>query len=168
MAMRFGLRSLRGEISQERLLLSRLARLALVALLSVGVAACSATYRGHGYAPNLEELENVQPGQDTKGSVRAKIGRPGGTGIISDDAWYYVASTVEHYAYRAPLVVERRVVAIRFDTDGIVSDVNQFGIEDGQVIDLVTRTTPTYGRELTVVQQLMGNLLNFNAGSLLE
>ncbi|MEM9048617.1 MAG: outer membrane protein assembly factor BamE [Pseudomonadota bacterium] len=143
-------------------------RLLLAAVLGVGLAACSATYRGHGYAPNFEELENVQPGQDTKGSVRAKIGRPGGTGIVSDDAWYYVASTVEHYAYRAPAVVDRRVVAIRFDAEGIVADVALFGIEEGQVIDLVTRTTPTYGRELTVVQQLMGNLLNFNAGSLLQ
>lgn len=148
--------------------LGRITRAAVLLSLALGLAACAATYRGHGYAPNTDELTNVQPGQDTKGSVRAKIGRPGGTGIVSDDAWYYVASTLEHFAYRAPVVVDRRVVAIRFDDAGIVADIRQFGIAEGQVIDLVTRTTPTYGRELTVVQQLMGNLLNFNAGNLLQ
>ena len=60
------------------------------------------------------------------------------------------------------------MVAISFDPDGVVTDVRQFGIEDGRVIDLVTRTTPTYGREMTVVQQLLGNLLQFNPGSLLQ
>lgn len=139
--------------------------LILAALL---LSACSATYRGHGYAPTPEELGNILPGQDTKGSVQAKIGRPGGTGLIGEDAWYYVASTVESFAYREPVVVDRRVVAVQFDETGIVSDVSQFGIEEGRVVDLVSRTTPTYGRELTVVQQLMGNLLNFNPGSVLQ
>lgn len=136
--------------------------------LAAALAACSPVYRGHGYAPQPDELARIQPGQDSQATVRDKIGRPGGTGIINDRAWYYVASTVEQFAYREPKVVDRRVVVVLFDEQGIVSDVRQFGIEDGQVIDLVTRTTPTYGKELTVVQQLLGNLFNFSAGSLLR
>ena len=31
-------------------------------------------------------------------------------------------------------------------------------IEDGRIINLQTRTTPTHGRELTILQQLLGNL----------
>jgi outer membrane protein assembly factor BamE (lipoprotein component of BamABCDE complex) len=126
-------------------------------------AACSPVTRGHGYAPQPEALAALVPGQDTQGSVRDKIGRPGGTGIINDNAWYYVASTIEEYGYREPRVVDRKVVVVLFDDQGVVTDIRQFGLEDGQVIDLVTRTTPTYGRELTVVQQLLGNFLNFSA-----
>jgi outer membrane protein assembly factor BamE (lipoprotein component of BamABCDE complex) len=142
------------------------AALSLAAALML--AGCSAVYRGHGYAPNAEELTTILPGQDSKGTVQAKIGRPGGTGLIGEDAWYYVASTLEHYAYRDPRVVDRRVVAVSFDEAGLVTDIRQFGIEDGRVVDLVTRTTPTYGKELTIVQQLLGNLLNFDGGGLLR
>lgn len=140
--------------------------LALAAALTL--AACSPVYRSHGYAPVAEELAAIQPGRDTKATVQARIGRPGATGVVGDDAWYYVASTVEHFAYREPRVVDRRVVAISFDDAGVVQDVRQYGIEDGRVIDLVTRTTPTYGKELTVIQQLLGNLLNFDGRSLLQ
>ena len=34
----------------------------------------------------------------------------------------------------------------------------EYGMEDGRVIDLETRTTPTLGRELTILEQLLGNL----------
>ncbi|HEU0221156.1 MAG TPA: outer membrane protein assembly factor BamE [Paracoccaceae bacterium] len=143
-----------------------LGALAMAGLLAL--AGCSSVYRGHGYAPPPEELSDIVPGQDSQGTVREKIGRPGSTGVINESAWYYVGTTIEHYAYREPKVVDRRVVAVLFDDQGTVTGVKQYGIEDGKVIDLVTRTTPTYGKELTVVQQLLGNLLNFNAGSLLR
>jgi len=44
-----------------------------------------------------------------------------------------------------------------------VTQVNRYGLEDGKVVDLVTATTPTYGRELTVLQQLFGNVGRISA-----
>ncbi|MEM9010830.1 MAG: outer membrane protein assembly factor BamE [Pseudomonadota bacterium] len=136
----------------------RLSTFAVCAVMLLG--ACSASYRGHGYAPVQEELQGIQIGLDTQIEVEDKIGRPSGVGIVEDDAWYYVSSVVEHYLYYEPKVVDRRVVVVRFDDVGTVSGVREYGIEDGQAISLVTQTTPTYGRELTVVRQLLGNILN--------
>jgi outer membrane protein assembly factor BamE (lipoprotein component of BamABCDE complex) len=50
------------------------------------------------------------------------------------------------------------VVAIEFDEQGVVTGIGQFGLEDGQIVDLVTRTTPTYGSQLTILEQLFGNI----------
>ena len=57
-------------------------------------------------------------------------------------------------------MTERRVVAVQFDDDQIVRDVSVYGIEDGRPVELVSRTTETFGNELSVVQQILGNLLN--------
>ena len=97
--------------------------LAAVALGGL-VSACSPVIRNHGYAPPDEELAQIRVGQDTRGSVRRKIGRPGGTGIFTDDGWYYVASKVEHLGYYEPEVIERRVIAIIFDPQDVVASVN--------------------------------------------
>ncbi|QDL93369.1 outer membrane protein assembly factor BamE [Paroceanicella profunda] len=134
----------------------------------MAVSGCSPTYRGHGYAPKPEELSAIVAGQDTKSSVRTKIGRPGTQGLVSGDAWYYVGSTEKEYLFYAPEVIDRTVVVVLFDDQGTVQNVRQFGLEDGKVIDLVTRTTPTYGKELNVAQQLLGNIFNFNSSSLLQ
>lgn len=136
------------------------------AVLMAGVlAGCEETYTNHGFAPQIAELDSISSGSDTRGSVLRKLGRPSTVSSFDSNQWFYSASRVEKYAFYAPKVVERKVVAVKFDEDGLVSDVANFGIEDGQIIDLITRRTPTYGRELTVLQQIFGNLGRFDAGS---
>ncbi|MEM1298248.1 MAG: outer membrane protein assembly factor BamE, partial [Pseudomonadota bacterium] len=65
---------------------------------------------------------------------------------------------VEHLTYHEPEVVERRVVAITFDQNDVVASVNLYGLEDGKVIDLETNTTPTFGAQLTILEQVLGNI----------
>ena len=45
-------------------------------------------------------------------------------------------------------------------------DIERYGLEDGRIINLTTRTTETGGRELGVLEQLFGNLLNLDAEQL--
>ncbi|MEL7463110.1 MAG: outer membrane protein assembly factor BamE [Pseudomonadota bacterium] len=143
------------------------AKRALIALAAVGfLAGCEETYTNHGFAPQIAELDTIQAGTDTRGSVLRKLGRPSSISSFDSDSWYYEASRIERYAFYEPKVVDRTVVTVAFDDAGRVTDVGRYGVEDGRIIDLVTRTTPTYGRELTVLQQIFGNLGRFNAEQL--
>ena len=130
----------------------------IAAAAALAVAGCEATYTNHGFAPQVAQLEEIEAGKDTRGSVLRKLGRPSARGTFDAESWYYDASRVEHFAFYAPKVIDRKVVAIRFDERGLVSNVGRYGVEDGRIIDLITRRTPTYGREVTVLQQLFGNL----------
>ncbi len=53
-------------------------------------------------------------------------------------------------------------MAVYFDKNEDVERVAFYGLKDGQVVDFVTRTTPTRGKELTVIQQLFSNVCKFN------
>ncbi|MEM6972453.1 MAG: outer membrane protein assembly factor BamE [Pseudomonadota bacterium] len=112
----------------------------------------------HGYSPPDEVVATILPDVDTRGSVRRKIGRPGATGVFTEDGWYYVSTTIEKEAFYAPEVTDRRIVAVTFDERDRVVAVDRFGLEDGQFVDLETRTTPTFGRQLTLLQQVLGNI----------
>ena len=136
----------------------KVAGLAIGGMLIGAVSACSPVIKLHGYAPVEEELAGIQAGQDTRGSVRRKIGRPGGAGIFTDEGWFYVSSKVEHFTFYEPEVIDRRVVAVLFDERDFVRSVNSYGLEDGKIIDLETNTTPTFGRELTILEQAFGNI----------
>ncbi len=131
---------------------------ATVGAISLSVAACAPEIRNHGYAPVQEELRQIRVGQDTRGSVRRKVGRPVSSGIFTDEGWYYVSTQVEHFTYNEPKVIDRRVVAITFDAQDRVATVDEYGLEDGKIIDLETNTTPTYGRELTILEQAFSNV----------
>jgi len=138
--------------------MKRVAGLVLATMIGGGLSGCAASIKNNGYAPDDELLAEISVGQDTRGSVQRKIGRPTTTGVFTDTGWYYVATTVSEYMYNAPKVIDRRVVAVEFDPNDLVAAVNVYGVEDGRIIDLQTRTTPTQGRQLTIMQQLLGNL----------
>lgn len=137
--------------------MGRSKHLFLVAASALALSACEATYTNHGFAPQIAQLEQLSS-SDTRGSVLRQFGQPSATGTFNSENWYYQASRVENYAFYAPKIVDRKVVAIRFDQAGRVANVARYGIEEGQITDLITRTTPTYGREITLLQQLFGNI----------
>ena len=148
--------------------MKRVAGLVLAAIIGGGLSGCAAEVKNHGYAPDDALLAEITAGTDTRGSVRRKIGRPSTTGVFTESGWYYVATTVEHYMYYQPKVTDRRVVAVQFDADDVVAAVNVYGLEDGRIIDLQTRTTPTYGRELTILQQILGNIGSLSGEQFLD
>jgi len=122
------------------------------------VGACNPTLRTHGYRYTDGEIPEFTPGDDTQSSVLAALGNPSTRGMFDDNTWYYISATREYMAYLRPDTRERRVIAIRFDDDGVISAVDEYGLEDGRVVGFVDRETPTRGRELTLLEQLLGNV----------
>lgn len=132
-------------------------RWAVAMLLIVSTSACVASYRNHGYIPPSEQLDEIVVGLDTRASVEDTVGPPSSAGILEDSGYYYVRSRVRTFAYFEPEVVEREVLAISFDGDGVVSNIERFGLEDGQVITLERRVTESSVVDRTFLRQLLSN-----------
>lgn len=134
--------------------------LALAAVLtgSIGLAGCSKIERHRGYVPDAADLAAIEIGADNKLTVRDSLGSPSTVGTFDDDTWYYIRSRHERMAFFAEEVIDREVVAIYFDEANQVEDIAHYGLEDGVVVSYSTRKTPTRGRELTILEQLLGNV----------
>ncbi len=131
-------------------------------LAVLALAACSTLVDNHGYVPTEDELARIEVGRDTRETVASIAGRPSSAGILSSSGWYYVKSTYETRLYRAPVEVDREVVAVSYDEDGFVSNIERFGLEDGQVVVLNRRVTEDNRAGIGFIRQLFGNLGNFN------
>ncbi len=135
--------------------------------LSVTVA-CAATYTNHGYVPTESELENIIVGTDTRSTVAETIGQPSSTGVLSDGAWYYISSRVKYYTYHRPETIERTILAVSFDANDKVSNIERFGLEDGRVITFTRRVTDSGVQGTDIFRQLIGNFGNISAEQLLD
>ncbi len=145
-------------------------RALIPALLIAGlaVAACEPIRQTHGYVPAEAYVKRIKVGEDGRADIISKIGRPSTTGTFeADEEWYYISRSTETRAFFAPKAVNQNVMVLSFNADGVVTDLNRYSLEDGQVIDLVTRTTPTRGKRLTFLQQLLGNLGKFSPAQIL-
>lgn len=136
-----------------------------VLVLCLTLAACTPTLVVQGYVPDEETLATVQQGVDSKDAVVSKLGSPSSVAAFDDDTWIYISKQTENFAFFEPTVVGQDVVAINFDPEGRVEEVRRYTLEDGRLIDPVTRKTPTHGRELGILEQLFGNVGRFTAGT---
>lgn len=141
---------------------------AAVALAMLAVASCSEIVRNHGYAPTDDELAEIEVGRSSRAGVANAIGRPSSTGLMQDSGWFYVKSRYRERYWRGAEEFDREVVAISFDEAGRVSNIERFGLEDGQVVALSRRVTDTNIRSVGFLQQLFRNLGNFTADQFLN
>ena len=137
-------------------------RIASALALSLIVSACSATYRNYGYVPPQEDLDQIAVGIDTRASVEETLGSGGASSVLEEDALYFVRSRVRSFAMFEPEVVERDVVAVSFDNSGVVQNIETFGLERGQVVQLSRRVTDSSVANKSFFQQLFGNVGGFS------
>jgi outer membrane protein assembly factor BamE (lipoprotein component of BamABCDE complex) len=134
-------------------------RLLITAAMALAVAACSTNIAHRGYLAKPGAFAQVHEGM-AKSEVEGILGSPSTTASVNyqGDSYYYISSTTEQRAFLNPTEVDRQVIAIRFNQNDQVASLGQYGLEDGKIIDINSRTTPTRGRELTMLQQLFGNI----------
>ncbi|HMO85834.1 MAG TPA: outer membrane protein assembly factor BamE [Lacipirellulaceae bacterium] len=136
--------------------------LATVAALALGACSPQVDQRGHVATPGA--LEKLRPGEQTRNDVLTLLGSPSTTATFDNETWYYISQRVETLAFLAPETKEQKVVALRFDSAGVLQDMNTYTLEDGRPIDMVGRSTPTAGKELTILEQIFGNIGRFGGG----
>jgi len=127
-------------------------------LVLAGMAACAPIRDVRGYVPDQEKIASIQIGGDTRESVQEKLGTPSSTATFGDPTWYYISTEQERYAFFQPDVTKRQILAVQFTESGKVADLRTYGVEDGQVIALVDRETPSRGKEMSFLQQMFGNM----------
>ena len=135
------------------------AALAATLLAATGLTACAPITSYSGFQAIDSDPKDVQVGTDTKSTVRAKLGSPSVTSTFDPNVWFYVNQVKQRVAFRKPKVTARNVTAIAFNKDSeLVDAVNTYTLKDGKVIAFNNRETPTRGREMTILEQLLGSV----------
>ncbi len=130
-------------------------------MASAVLGACQPRVDIHGFMPNPDLVAQVQPGELTRAGVAEVLGSPSTIATFDADTWYYITQKTRSFAFLKPEIIDQEVLVIKFDDDQVVSAVEHYTIEDGLIIDPVSRKTPTVGKELTFLQQLFGNVGRF-------
>lgn len=139
-------------------------RAALLLTFGLLLAACEPTMVNRGNMLDADRLAEIKPGTTTREEVATRLGTPTQIGTFDENVWYYVGRRTEQYSFFDPEVIEQKAVAVRFNDQGVVTAVKKLDAAESQDVDPVTRRTPTYGHETTVLEQLLGNLSSKGLG----
>jgi len=147
-------RQARGRAVPQRTWRLRAAALVGACVLS----ACGTQSRNFGYAPTAAQLSELTVGRDTRETVVDAVGSPGSAGVLGGATYLYVAQEVERYGFREPRTLRRNVVALSFDEAGVLRDIEQLGLEDGNVVAYTRAATDAPTEGVGLLRQLGSNL----------
>ena len=134
-------------------------------LLAAGqLCSCSPTVDQRGNLPDPDKLATIRPGATTKDEVVKILGTPSSIGVFSDKNWYYISRRTEQLAFFDPDVLDQQVYVVNFDDRGVVKAIDHKTLKDGREISPAPGATPAPGRELTFLEQIIGNVGRFNKG----
>jgi outer membrane protein assembly factor BamE (lipoprotein component of BamABCDE complex) len=138
-------------------MIRRFAALVLVGALCLG--ACTPTTSYQGFQAVEANPKDVKVGEDTKSTVLDRLGSPSSVAALDPNVWFYITQISDAVAFRDPVVKRRDIVAIAFNKDDEkVAAVETYTLKDGHVIAYNGRSTPTRGRELSWIEQLLGTI----------
>lgn len=143
---------------------SRILAIAAIVAMGTALSACGPRVYSGGNKPLSSEIARIKPGEQSRSEVQRLLGSPSSRSLYGEEVWFYISQTKESVAFFAPEETERNVIAIAFDDQGTVKRVDQLGLGDGEMIAFAEKTTPTAGHNMTIIEQMVGNIGRFNAG----
>jgi outer membrane protein assembly factor BamE (lipoprotein component of BamABCDE complex) len=123
-------------------------------LLALG--ACALPVEIDGNLPDPDAVAQVQPGKSTKADITRLMGSPSNISTFDSKTWYYASRRVERDTLGDVTLLEQRVYVVNFDDKGVVQDL-QTHLNDPHDVQMIARTTPAPGKELSFIEQLLGN-----------
>lgn len=133
-----------------------------IALVALGVSGCSPLVTNQGHRLDPDALAAIQPGVTSREQVYRQLGSPSAIGTFDRERWHYISQRIEQMSFYQREVTNQDVVTIEFDESGIVSDVRTRDVTAALAVEPSPDATRTLGNELTLLQQLLGNIGRFN------
>ena len=132
-----------------------------VAVLAL-TAACENMTDIRGFAPAPGAVDKLEVGTQSREDVQRLIGSPSAVATFNPNVWYYISEKQEGWGPAKPWITDQNVIQITFNESGRVDKIKYYDMKDAQNITMVARITPTSGKELTVLEQILGNVGKFS------
>jgi outer membrane protein assembly factor BamE (lipoprotein component of BamABCDE complex) len=126
------------------------------------LAGCTISVDQRGNLPDPDKLAEIKPGTTTKEQVVKVLGTPSSASTFNDDTWYYISRKTKQVAFFSPTVLDQQVYIVDFNDQGIVKNIDHRTLADGEPVTPAPGATPAPGRELTFLEQIIGNMGKFN------
>ena len=130
--------------------------------LPLALAGCESIVDQRGFAATPGSVEKLEIGAQSREDVIRLIGSPSTVATFNPNVWYYITQKQESYAFFKPSMIEQNVLQLTFNESGRLQAMKKYDLENSRDIEMVSRITPTAGKELTILEQIMGNVGRFS------
>jgi outer membrane protein assembly factor BamE (lipoprotein component of BamABCDE complex) len=132
-------------------------------LAALALAGCTNIVDLRGFAATPGSVDKIEVGTQSREDIVRLVGSPSAVATFNPNIWYYISQKQETIAFLKPKIIEQNVLQLTFNDSGRLQAVKKYDLEDAENITMVSRITPTAGKELTILEQILGNVGRFTA-----
>jgi outer membrane protein assembly factor BamE (lipoprotein component of BamABCDE complex) len=132
-------------------------------LAPLALAGCENIVDQRGFAATPGSIDKIEIGTQSREDIVRLVGSPSAVATFNPNVWYYITQKQETFAFMKPKITEQNVMQLTFNDTGRLQTVKKYDLEDAEHITMVSRITPTAGKEITILEQIMGNVGRFSA-----
>ena len=122
--------------------------------LTLALGGCVGETFQRGYMLPDGALQQIPLGASQE-QLLIVLGTPSTVATVSGESFYYISQRAERpISFMQTKVVDQRVIAVYFDRNRKVQRLAEYGIKDGKIFDFVSRTTPTGGADMSILNGL--------------
>jgi outer membrane protein assembly factor BamE (lipoprotein component of BamABCDE complex) len=132
------------------------------ALLAAG---CDSFVDQRGFAATPGSVDKIEVGTQSREDVVRLIGSPSAVATFNPNVWYYISQRQETFAFFKTQLVDQKIMQLTFNDSGRLEGIKKYDLADAEHITMVSRITPTEGKQLTILEQVLGNVGRFASPS---
>jgi outer membrane protein assembly factor BamE (lipoprotein component of BamABCDE complex) len=156
----WGTAKLRGSTLTQRSARRTTAACFVILALGLMPGGCFGETFQRGYVLPDGALQQIPLGSSQE-QVLIVLGTPSTVATVSGETFYYISQRAERpVSFMRTTVVDQRVIAVYFDRNRKVKRIAEYGMKDGHIFDFISRTTPTGGADLSLLNGLFRIILD--------
>ncbi|WP_231118938.1 outer membrane protein assembly factor BamE [Oecophyllibacter saccharovorans] len=108
------------------------------------------------------DILQLHPGSTTQQEVESLIGSPTTHATFDNNKWIYITLTKNLVPMGFPAVDKQRVLVLDFDDSGVLQHLKLLTKKNAVPVSMVSAITPSPGTQISVLQEILGNVGRYN------
>ena len=123
--------------------------------LIISINSCSGRISNHGVLNIEKHINSIVDNKLEKAEIEALLGNPSTISAFEFNKWYYINSSIKHFAFYKPEIINLKVYEIIFNSENQASEINTYDQEDLNELYFNSDITDTKGNKESFLEVIL-------------
>ena len=123
--------------------------------LLISINSCAGRISNHGVLNIEKHIDSILDNKLEKAEIEALLGNPSTVSAFEFNKWYYINSSIKHFAFYKPEIINLKVYEIIFNSENQASEINTYDQNDLKELYFNSDVTDTRGNKQSFLELVL-------------
>ena len=123
--------------------------------LLISINSCAGRISNHGVLNIEKHIDSILDNKLEKAEIEALLGNPSTVSAFEFNKWYYINSSIKHFAFYKPEIINLKVYEIIFNSENQAYEINTYDQDNLKELNFNSDVTETRGNKKSFLQLIL-------------